>query len=221
MRRLLYAVTVLGALTSAAGALASLSDREQHKFNAADQAAAKQAVVLKTDLQNTGWTGGVKKPDLSPGPTCANFDPKQSDLVLTGAAETDWKHTNLELDTVAQVLQSSDMVEKDWQRTVADPAALPCTKLYVEKNVGSAASEKFVSMTRIPFPSVGTHARAYVTRIDVTLKGKTGPVLIEDVLLTKGRTEISLSSTTPGAYAVAVAEADIALAKLLVARAKA
>jgi hypothetical protein len=221
MRRLLYAVTVVGALTSAAGALASISDREQHKFNASDQAAAKTAVVLKTDLQNTGWTGGAKKPDLSPGPTCANFNPKQSDLVLTGAAETDWKHANLELDTVAQVLQSTDMVEKDWQRTVADPASVTCTKAYVKKNLAGSANEKFVSMTQIPFPAVGTHARAYITRIDVTSKGKTSPILIEDVLLTKGRTEISLSSTTAGPYAVAVADADIALAKLLVRRARA
>jgi hypothetical protein len=214
-------VTVFGALTSAAGALAAISDREQHKFNSDDQAAAKTAVVLKSDLQNTGWTGGAKKPDLSPAPTCANFDPKQSDLVLTGAAETDWKHANLELDTVAQVLQSADMVEKDWQRTVADPASFSCTKTYVKKNLGGSANERFVSMTRVPFPAVGTHARAYITRIDVTSNGKTAPVLIEDVLLTTGRTEISLSSTTAGPYAVAVADADIALARALVHRARA
>lgn len=220
MRRLLYVVTAVGALTSATAALASIADREQHKFTAADQALAKQAVVLKADLSKTGWTGGAIKPDLSPGPVCANFDPKQSDLVVTGAAESDWKANNLELDTEAQVLQSVAMVEADWQRTVADPKALPCTVEQIKKNF-SGPKAKFVSLTRIPFPALGSHARAFVTRVDVVSGGKTVPIAIEDVLLTKGRTEISLSSTTAGSLVSAVASADVGLAKLLLSRAKA
>ncbi len=220
MRRLLYVATALGALASAAAALASVSDREQHKFTAADQARRRRPSWLKSDLGKTGWKGGVTKPDLTPGPTCANFNPKQSDLVVTGAAETVWTHSNLELDTEAQVLQTAAMVEADWKRTVADPAAFPCTKEQIQKNF-SGTKEKFVSITRIPFPSLGTHARAFVTRIDVVANGKTQPIAIEDVLVTKGRTEISLSSTTSGAYVATVAAADVELARLLVARAKA
>jgi hypothetical protein len=220
MRRLLYLVTALGALVSAASALAVVSDREQHKFTTADQAFAKKAVVLRGDLSKSGWTGGAIKPDLSPGPVCANFNPKQGDLVVTGAAETDWKTENLELDTEAQVLRSADMVEADWKRTVVDSKALPCTVQQLRKSF-SGAKAKFVSLTRIPFPALGTHVRAYVTRIDVLSNGKTLPLAIEDVLITKGRTEISLSSTTAGAYVSAVARADVGLASLLVSRAKA
>jgi hypothetical protein len=197
-----------------------MSDREQHKFNAADQAFAKNAVVLKGDLSKTGWKGGAIKPDLTPGPVCADFNPKQSDLVVTGAAETDWKHANLELDTEAQVLQSAVMVEADWNRTVADPKALPCTVEQIKSTFNSAKA-KFVSLTRIPFPTVGKHARAFVTRIDIVSNGKTVPIAIEDILITKGRTEISISSTTPGSFVAPVASADVGLAKLLVSRAKA
>jgi hypothetical protein len=219
MRRLLYLVTVLGALASAAAAVASIADREQHKFTAADQAAAKRAVVLKGDLSKTGWTGGAKAPDLSQGPTCANFNPKQSDLVVTGAAETDWKHSNLELDTEAQVLQTADMVDRDWQRTVADPKAFPCTTQHIKKNF-SGPTVKFRAFKRIPFPSIGTHARAFITRVDLISNGKAVSVAIEDVLLTSGRTEISLTSTTSATNVADVAAADIELADLLAKRAK-
>jgi hypothetical protein len=89
MRRGLLPLVVLLAGAIAGSALAAVADREQHRFNAADQAAARSAVVVRSDLGSTGWTGGAKKPDLSPPKPCPNWDPKQSDLVLTGAAETD------------------------------------------------------------------------------------------------------------------------------------
>jgi hypothetical protein len=221
MRRLLSVLTVLGALASAAVAVAAVSDKEQHKFTAADQKAAKKSVIVKGDLSKTGWTGGAKKPDLSPIPTCANFNPKQSDLVVTGAAETDWKHSGLELDTEAQVLQTADMVERDWQRTVADPHALSCTAAQIKKNFSGSASVKFRAYKRVPFPAVGTHARAFITRIDVASNGKALSIAIEDVLVTNGRTEISLTSTTSADNVASVAQVDIELAQLLAKRSKA
>ncbi|HTR33053.1 MAG TPA: hypothetical protein VMH47_04170 [Gaiellaceae bacterium] len=222
MRRLLYALVTVVAAAAAADAFGAAGDKEQHKFTAADQAAAKTAVVQKTDLAATaGWTGGAKKPDLSPPTPCANYDPKQSDLVLTGAAETDWKNTGLELDTEAQVLQTAHMVALDWQRTVADPAAIACTKTTVQKNLSGGGGVKFVSFKRIAFPSVGTHSRAYLTTIEVTSQGTTVPITVEDVLIATKRTEITITSTTAKVAQAAVAQADVRLAKILVARAKA
>ncbi len=221
MRRLLYLVAAIGAVMSAAGAFAASSDKEQHKFNAADQAAAKSAIVLKADLGTTGWQGGLEKPNLSPAPTCPNYNPKQSDLVLTGAAESDWKHEGLELDTEAQVLQTADMVEQDWQRTVADPAAIACTETHVKKQLNGNAV-KFVSFKRIAFPKVGAHSLAYVTTIDVTAtNGASVTVTVEDILLANKRTELAITSTTAKAQQASVATADVRLAKILVGRAKA
>lgn len=176
--------------------------------------------MLRGDLSKTGWTGGAKKPDLTPGPTCANFHPKQSDLVVTGAAETDWKHANLELDTEAQVLQTAAMVEADWQRTVADPKAMPCTEQHIKQNF-TGGKIKFVAFKRVPFPAIGKHARAFITRLDVPSNGQTVSIAIEDVLLTTGRTEVSLTSTTSAQDAASAAAADIDLAELLAKRAKA
>lgn len=221
MGRLLCTVVVVAAISGVAAAFAAVADKEQHKFTAADQAAARSAIVQKGDLSSTsGWTGGAKKPDLSPAPTCANYNPKQSDLVLTGAAESEWKNVGFDLDTEAQVLQTAHMVALDWQRTVDDPAAIACTKQHVQQNLNSG-TVKFVSFKRITFPKIGTYARAYLTSITVTSNGQTVPVSIEDILMAHKRTEFTITSTAAQQGQAVVAAADIRLAKILVARAKA
>jgi hypothetical protein len=219
-RHLCIGVVLLLAF-SAAGAFAASGDKEQHAFTAADQAAAKTAVVRKGDLTTPGWTGGAKAPDLSPALTCANFHPKQSDLVLTGAAESLWKNTGLELDTEAQVLQTEQMVALDWQRTVADPHAFTCTRATVKKNFSGKGPVKFVSFVRLPFPKVGKYSRAYLTTVDVTSNGTTAPIVIEDILIANKRTEFTITSTTQAVAAREIAAADVRVASLLVARAKA
>ncbi|HVU77747.1 MAG TPA: hypothetical protein VHC67_09215 [Gaiellaceae bacterium] len=211
----------LAALCAAGTALAATLDREQHKFNAADQSAARSAVLVKADLGTTGWTGGATKPDLGPPQTCANYDPKQSDLVLTGIAETHWKHPGLEVDTEAQVLQTPAMVKLDWQRTVIDPDAGACLKENIIKSLKSSRTIKFVSFQRVVFPHVGAYSRAYVTTIQVTANGSTVPLAVEDVLIGNKRTEFTIESTTAKAEQAAVHTALARLAKILVARAKA
>ena len=81
--RAVLAVLCLAALTAGA-AFAAGGEKEQVHLNAADQAAAKRAVAARADLGSGNWQAGFRKPDLSPAPGCANFHPKQADLVLTG-----------------------------------------------------------------------------------------------------------------------------------------
>lgn len=221
MRRGLLIVAALVAAAAAGSALAAATDREQRRFNAADQAAARSAVIVRSDLGTAKWTGGTKSPDLSPPKPCSNWNPKQSDLVLTGAAETDWKTSGLEIDSEAQVLQTPEMVKLDWQRTVVDPHAITCLKAQLEKSLAAMKTVKLVSFRRIAFPSVGTYSRAYVTTIDVVANGSTVRVVIEDVLVGARRTEITLTSTAPQALQATISAGDVKLAKLLVARAKA
>lgn len=216
MRRGLFAVFALAALACAAAALA---DREQISFTAADQAAAKKAVVHKTDLNTSGWKGGYIKPDLSPEPTCANYDPKQSDLVVTGAAETVFQHPGLKIDTEAEVLQTARMVALDWQRTVLDPHAISCLQETLAKNLAQPGKIKLSSFRQIPFPKVGTYSRAFLTVIVVTTAHGQVPVTLEDVLIGKGRTEITISTTAAAAGQPEVAAANVRLARLLVTRA--
>lgn len=217
MRRGLV-IAAASAVLGAGSAGAATLDREQHDFNAADQAAARTAVLEKADL-GTGWTGGKKTPDLSPPLTCANYDPKQSDLVLTGVAETDWKHAGLEIDTEAQVLQTAGMVKLDWQRTVVDPHAASCMKEQLVKTVAKTSNVKLLGFKQISFPHVGTYSRAYLTTIQVTANGKSVPLVVEDVVIGSKRTELTIESTTAKVEQAAVHAVDVRLAKILVARA--
>ncbi len=193
------------------------ADREQVRLTAAGQAEARAAVLQRGDLgTGTGWTGGPKKPDLSPGPSCASYHPTQSDLVLVGAAETTWSNVGLRFDHEVEVLQTPEMVRLDWQRTVLDPKALPCLRSGLAKQLG--ASARLVSLGRVPFPRVATYTRAYRALLDVKTTSATVLVMVDVLLVGRGRTETTLTTTAPAASAAQVAAAEVRLAKLLVPR---
>ena len=203
------------ALLLAGGAMA---DKEQIHLTAAGQKAARAAVLQRADLgAATGWTGGAKKPDLSPGTGCANFNPKQSDLVLIGAAETVFKHTGVEFDSEAQVLQTPAMVRLDWQRTVLSPQVLPCARSTFQKHL--TASERLISVRRVAFPAVSAYTHAYRVIVAVTSGSVTIRIFVDLVLIGRGSTEITLTTTAPLLAEPAVRAAEVRVARILVARA--
>jgi hypothetical protein len=213
--RALLAALWLTAL-SATAAFAADGGKEQVHLTKADQAAATRVVARRADLGTAQWQGGLRKPDLLPL-TCANFHPKQSDLVLTGAAESDWEYQGLRNQTVAQVLRTKAMVAADWRRTVVAPAAIPCLRTQLLKQLGSGVT--FVSFRRIIFPPVATNARAYVLLLDVKTTTGKARVAVEVVLIAKGRTEVTIVSTAPNAVQTVIAQGDAQLARTLLARA--
>ncbi len=211
---------VVVVLVAAAAALGSPPEKEQVKLEPADQAAAKATVLRRADLGTAkGWTGGAKKPDLSGEPTCKNYHPKQSDLVLTGAAESDFKHVGIEFDSEAQVLQTAHMVELDWQRTVATPAVVPCLRQILS---GSASSGgKLVSFGKIAFPRVARYTGAYQAVLSVTAHGTTVPVTVQIVVAGQKRTEITLSGSMVGSKSSVLSAAMLRLMRTMVARVRA
>jgi hypothetical protein len=215
----LFVTILLGALGGALPlAGAATVDKEQIHLTAAGQTAARAAVMQRADLgAATGWTGGPKKPDLSPGTGCANFNPKQSDLVLIGAAKTVFKHTGVEFDSEAQVLQTPAMVRLDWQRTVLSPQVLPCARSNFQKHL--TTSERLVSARRLAFPAVATYSRAYRIIVAVTSGSTTVRIFVDLVLMGRGSTEITLTTTAPLVAEAAVRAAEVRLARTLVARA--
>jgi hypothetical protein len=215
--RALVSVVFLAAV-AAGTALAAGGEKVQTHFNAADQAAARRAVVTRADFgSSAGWTGGATKPDLTASPTCANFHPKQRDLVLTGAAASSWRSPVAQFESQAQVMRTPAMVRADWQRTVVAPTAIPCLRSHLVKQLGSGVS--FVSFRRVLFPPVATLSRAYLLLLDVkTSRGKVR-VAREIVVIGHGRTELMIASTAQNAVQKVVAEANARLARALVARA--
>jgi hypothetical protein len=220
MRRGVAVLAVTAVTATGAGAGLADRGREQIRFNAADQAAARGTVLRRSDLgSGSGWTGGRIKPDLSPGPTCPNYHPKQSDLVLTGAAESTFRNGPLAFDSQVQVLQTKRMVSLDWRRELLAPGAIPCLRRHLGKNLGSSA--KVLSFVKAPFPRLARYTAAFRARVDVAVLGKTAHLIVDSVLIGRSRTEISLTTVAPAAARSAVAAAERRLARRIVGRARA
>jgi hypothetical protein len=200
-----------------AGAGAAGPGKQKIELNAADQAAARRVVLRASDL-GAGWTGGRVKPDLTSQVSCASYHPKVSDLVVTGAAESQFRGTGIALANEVEIFRTAAMVDRDWRRSIV-PAAVPCLRRTLTKGLGTQA--KVLSFGRIPFPKVGTHSAAFRGIVVVSALGQTVRVLLDVVLVGKGRTEISLDATAPAATARVVSAAERRLARRLAARAHA
>jgi hypothetical protein len=204
-------------LVVVAGAAAGDPGKQKIELNAADQAAARAVVLRRSDL-GEGWTGGRIKPDLSSQVTCPSYHPKVSDLVVTGAASSEFHRTGLALANEVEVFRTAAMVDRDWRRSIV-PAAVPCLRQTLTKGLGGRA--KVLSFGRIPFPRVTAHTAAFRGIVEVSALGQKVRVLLDIVLVGRGRTEISLDATAPAAAARAVSAAERRLARTLAARARA
>jgi hypothetical protein len=214
--RAVFAVLCVAAVAAGA-AFAAAGEKEQIRFTKADQAAARRAVASRADLGSGNWAGGLKKPDLSASASCANFHPKQADLVITGAAESDWTDQGLQLETVAQILKTRAMVAADWRRTILAHGAVPCLRSRLLRDLGKGVT--FVSFRRVVFAPVATNAQAFLLLVDVKTTSGNVRVAVEFVAMTHGRTELTIVSVVQNAVQKVVAQIDAQIARQLVARA--
>ena len=115
---------------------------------------SRAVLIRRSDLGSGGWQGGLVKPDLSAGPTCPNYHPKRSDLVITGAAEADFRRSALEFDSAAEVLKTPRMVALDWRRSVLAPGAVSCLRRTMSNGLGSGAKLVSFYLTMGQFDAV-------------------------------------------------------------------
>jgi len=194
-------------------------NRQQVRFNPADQAAARAALLRLGDLGTTGWSGGRVKPDVPTTVKCPRYAPKQTDLVLTGAAESDFHHTGIEIRSVAQVLKTRSMVALDWRRSVTDPRAMACMRHLL--TTGLKPGQRLVSFRKIAFPRLGKYSAAFRMLIEVGAQGQRALVLADEVLIGRGRTELTLAVAAPAVVKATISRAEVHLARLLLARVRA
>jgi hypothetical protein len=166
------------------------------------------------------WTGGAKKPDLSSAaPTCKNFHPKQSDLVLTGVAESEYRSAGVVIDNEAQVLKTARMVQLDWRRSVLAPGLVSCLRSHLARS--APANAKIVSIGKLPFPRVAPDTAAFRLVLEMHAGGTTLRMFIDFLLFGGGRTEVTLTSVAPYDARAAVKLAEVRLARLLASRIRA
>jgi hypothetical protein len=187
------------------------ADVQPTKFNAADQAAAK-AVTLKAADLGPGWTGGARKPNLTPDSTCPI---KVSDLVLTGAAKSQFEADGAMVTSESHILQSPAMVAAEWRRSVGNEAFMAAC---ARKEVAGEADVRFVSFKKLPFPKLTVYSARYRMIADFGKPGSRIRVLVDMILLGKGRTEIAFVLSARYADRAGVELAEREMAYILVNR---
>ncbi len=214
------AVAALCMLVSATAAAASTSGDGKHQVHltAADNAAARHVALRQADFGGAaGWSGGTRKPDLSStGPRCANFHPKYSDLVLTGVAETEFQNAGVYIDDEVQLLKTAPMVKLDWQRSVLAPGLLACLRTYLAK--AAPANAKVRGIQKLAFPRIAQYTAAFRLVLEVTAAGTTASMLVDLLLVGRGRTEITLTTVAPYDARAPIKSAEVRLARLLASR---
>ena len=111
------------------------------------------------------------------------------------------------------------MVARDWRRTVADPRALACLRHTVVAEL--RANQRLVSFRKIAFPPVARYAAAYRSLIAVQAQGRSVLVAVDVVVVGRSRTELTLTVAVPAAARGSISRAEVRLARLLLARARA
>jgi hypothetical protein len=181
------------------------------RYEAADQAAAKAITLTKADL-GAGWKGGRIKPDLT-NDTCAT---KRSDLVLTGASESEFETNGAYVTSQGLVLRTAAMVRLDWQRTIGKPSFWACARK--EATIEGA---RLVSLKNIGFPKLAPYSARHRLVYDFGKAGNPALVLMDMITLGEGRSEITLIVSAPYADRSAADGAGRRLAKILLSRIKA
>jgi hypothetical protein len=219
MPRAAFVVLFVALVAGLPAEAAAPPNRQQVRFNQADQAAARAALLRRADLGPTGWTGGRVKPDVPTTVDCPGYEPRQTDLVLTGAAQADFHHTGIEIRSVAQVLKTRSMVARDWRRSIADPRAMPCMRHLLAK--GLKRGQRLVSFRKLAFPRLARYSAAYRMLIEVRAQGQRVLVFADEVLMRRSRTELTLAVAAPAAVKASISRAEVRLARRLVARVRA
>ena len=189
------------------------------KFNAADQAAARAVVLKSGDLGGVaGWKGGSIKPDFSQS-ACGGYEPKRSDLLVTGAAASDWRHTSgLMFMSEVWVLKTPGMVTLDWQRTVVHAGYVSCL---FRQGFASEPGARLISFKKTAFPKLASLSARYRLLIELSDRKPTVTMMFDSIVVGKGRTEITLVAVAPYAERQIVDAAELRLARALVSRVKA
>jgi hypothetical protein len=211
--RSLAGAAAIAVLATTVSASAGGGEREQVKLNAADQAAAKATMIRRSDLHPAGgWMGRSLTPDHR-APSCPNFHPKQSDLVVTGSAEAYWSRPGRAVVSVTDVLKTARMVQLDWQRA-GTKAAIGCSL--------TAAGATNVVVSKVAFPNIAPVAGAFRAFYDVTQGGQTLRFVSEFAAIGDGRSELSLGEFALASTPVNALHTDVVrLARVMLSRARA
>jgi hypothetical protein len=205
---------VASALLALLFAAAALADNPTIRIDADDQAWASGSLLRAGDFP-PGWHGGETKPVKLNGTGCPNFDPKVSDLVITGHANASFanRRAGVQVSLDSQVLQSAADVRTDFTRTM-QPALADCLAWQLKKGPNITS----VKVERIDFPKLGTVSAAYRGVITVKTRTGTAKVISDFIFIGDGRLEYSLNVFAPAGLLPQLLFFEADMARIIVKR---
>jgi hypothetical protein len=177
---------------------AALTENYQYKRTAQDDARAAAIVFQRSDLARTHLTvlkGGRVKPDETPNPSRNRCNPQQSDLAITGDAESSYSDGSGEstIDSQVNLFKTTAMASTDWNRqSPTDTAACLRESMKNERN----PSVSLVSLSRLPTIRCRYQNTTFLVEVAYKLVAK--PSVRYVFVITQvqsGRTEVTVTTS--------------------------
>ena len=204
---------VAGALLSLVAAATAAADAPTVRITKADQAKAEAALLQLSDF-GVGWTGGKRTPSKLTAPKCPGFDPKESDLTVTGHAEARFTYArgSVVFDQDNQVLKSSDAVATDFSRVVG-PKLGDCLAYELKSSDKSVVS---AAVRTLSLPKLGDVSAAYRATVVVRVGGHKVTFIRDYIFIGIGRLEYSLAVDAPAVLGKQLVAFEQAMARNLI-----
>jgi hypothetical protein len=204
----LLAAAVLLALVVSGTALAARGDPKR-QLRPADQVRAKAIVLRQADLG-----GGFKPAPSSPGSGgdlyCKALD--QSDLTLTGEAESEFKSSPFTVSSSANLYETVADANAAWRRGTSK-AGTACLRNGFRAEFAKQGAA-LLAFKRVPFPRLGQ--RSFAMRLVARSQGV--KVYLDFIVLQHSRAQTSAAFISP--FAPVVREGQVRLTRLLASRTK-
>ena len=209
------------ALVVASAALAADSTDPKIKLSKADQALAAKLVLRFTDL-GAAWSGGAEKPSSLKIPVCPSNQPNDSDLTVTGHAESrlNLQTAATQVDTDVLIFKSAKQVAKLVGRVIESPSISDCLRYDLIKSVGGQGVT-IVGVSQVPVAKAGDHSALYRVTLSVKSGSKTVPVFSDFLYVSQGRAQYFVNIVAPGAIKSELPSLENRIAKRLAAKARA
>jgi hypothetical protein len=177
-------------------ALAAPAGAIKARINASDEARAKSSVLRISDLPSSSlWKGG-RTTAKAPPDRCKGYSPKDSDLVVTGQAESTFTMPGAMVQSDVSLLASPRMANLNWTRTFG-PGFVRCiTTLLVDGFTRDSASVRILSAGTVPVQRLSTRTTEYRLLYEATVHGTGIPGVTDLVALQGGRTIVTLLVTS-------------------------
>jgi len=214
-------VALAAALAAAAVAVAADSTDPRIKIAKADQAYAAKIVLRFNDL-GPAWSGGATRPTSLKIPVCPSNQPNDSDLTVTGHAESrlNLQSAAIQVDTDATIFETQKEVGKLVKRIFLAPTIGDCLRYDLIKSVGGQGVT-IVGVSQLPVTKAGDHASLFRVTLSVASNGKKVPVYSDFLYVSQGRAQYFVNIVSPGAMKTALPSLENGIAKRLAAKAKA